>query len=112
MHGADLVGVRVADAAEEVGIREARFSVWFSLRRRAAKARELRAQDLHSAGIERLELAAPRRRWMLARFFVLASVRMRVPLSKSNAASPTLPGMGAPAGFHLKRPATMRWITR
>ncbi len=47
-----------------------------------------------------------------ARFLVPCSVRMRVPSSKSQAASPTFLGMAAPfPSFHCSRPATMRWMT-
>src|SRR5205807_2119472 len=38
-----------------------------------------------------------------------ASVRSKVPAGKSNAASPSRPGITAPGGFHRNRPAIMRW---
>ena len=55
--------------------------------------------------------AAPRTRYSEARFLGLASVNITVPCSKSNAASPILPGTLVPAGFQRSRPAIIRWIT-
>src|SRR5437899_638003 len=49
---------------------------------------------------------------MAARFFVPASVSVSVPVEKSKAARPTLPGTLAPAGFQCSRPAIIRWMTR
>src|SRR5262245_60312219 len=49
---------------------------------------------------------------MAACRLVPASVRIKVPLSKSMARSPTLPGTFAPRSCQRKRPAIIKWITR
>src|SRR5919108_6516645 len=48
---------------------------------------------------------------MAARFFVPASVIRSVPVEKSRAATPILPGTFAPLGFQCSRPAIIRWMT-
>ena len=48
---------------------------------------------------------------MAARRFDPASVRVTVPVEKSSAASPILPGSFAPASFQCSRPAIIRWMS-
>ena len=75
-------------------------------------ARQQRGSELVEVGVQRLEAAAvelrerrlARTRWIDARFFGLASVSSSVPFSKSNAASPILPGSAWPAFLPVQAP--------
>ena len=55
---------------------------------------------------------SPRTRCIEARRFEPASVSSNVPLEKSNAARPTLPGTFVPGSFQRNRPAIIKWMTR
>ena len=102
----DLVGVGVADAAEDARVGE-----------RALERVVLATEAAANCGARRLAAARARRdrarrapparapRASEARFFDDASVRISVPVGKSKAARPTLPGILAPrAGLPLEPP--------
>ena len=110
----DLVGVGVADAAEEARIGEGALErVALAREGLAELPRRVAPSDLEAAAIERCEPG-----------LALHDVQRRPPLGarlgehqrprqpKSNAASPIRPGSGAPAGRRCRRPAIIRWMTR
>ena len=101
----DLVGVGVADAAEEARIgQRALERVVLARAARRGSRRDRRRTPRARRG--RARRARPRRApgGATARRFVPASVSIRVPVEKSNAASPILPGSFAPALLPVQPP--------
>src|SRR5262245_18017825 len=90
----------------------ARFRVWLSRDSAARKALRSHSRTSIPPRAKAASPSSPATRCREARFFDPASVRSSVPVSKSNAASPSLPGIFAPGAFQCSRPAIMRWITR
>ena len=94
-----------------VGSVSARLSVWLSVVSAARNSSRLAVSGSRPPGSCSASAPAPRTRWMAARFFVPASVMTSVPVLKSKAATPILPGGRAPAAFQCRRPAIIRWMT-
>ncbi len=90
----------------------ARLSVWFSRRSASTNAARVASSGSSPPRANCPSPVSPRTRWSEARFFELASVISSVPVEKSNAASPTLPGTFAPRAPQRKRPAIIKWKTR
>ena len=114
----DLVRVRVADAAEHARIGEGplqRAVLETEPRRKFVPGRR---QYFEAARSCSASAVSPCTTWSAARFFVLASVSIRVPLLKSNVAK-TVFGLTASAfgpyppspGTHRNRPEIIRWMT-
>ena len=77
----DLVGVGVADAAEQVRIGERALErVVLAARARSANAASVAVEHLEPAGSCAASAASPRTTWSDARFFVPASVSSSVPV--------------------------------
>jgi hypothetical protein len=94
-----------------VGSVNARLMVWFS-RVSASRNWSLVASGTSSPPRSWARSArAPATTWIDARFLVPSSVKRRVPVGKSNAASPRRFGMWASGSRHRSRPAIIRWIT-
>ena len=89
-----------------------RLSVWFSATSARPNAARSASSTSRPPGSSARSAASPRTASSDARRFVPASVISSVPVEKSNAARPILPGGLAPAARHCSRPAIMRWITR
>ena len=82
---------------KSVGSVSARFSVWFSLSRRAENASSVASSGSRPPGSSAASASSPATSLIHARFFGLASVRRSVPESKSSERRPIFFGMGAPA---------------
>jgi len=87
---------------------KARFNVWLSRASAARKLARSLSRTSRPPGSCARNATSSRTKWSEARFLELASVTSSVPLSKSNAASPTLPTSLAPRGRHRSRPAIIR----
>jgi len=88
----------------------ARLTVWFS---RTSASRKTSMPASSGSMPPRSSDTSPSRpcsRCSDARRFDPASVRISVPVSKSNAARPNFPGTFAPGASQRKRPAIIRWI--
>ena len=109
----DLVGVRVADAAEEARVgQRALERVVLARERRGERVERRRQRRRGRRDRARPSAALPRTTWSDARCFDPASVNVSVPCSKSNAARSTVRGTAAPGGLQWSRPAIIRWRTR
>ena len=99
---------------KSVGSVSARFSVWFSLVRRAANASRDRLEHLEAAGVERGERLAPRdephpRALLRARLGEEERPGVEVEGEETDL---LWNGTAASPAFHRSRPAIMRWRTR
>ena len=109
----DFIRVGVADAAENVRVGQGALERVVLAREPLGERRQCRVEHFEPTGIERAELRSPRRSMCSdACRRDPASVRIAEPVGKSNAASPTLPGIAAPRSRHRSRPAIIRCSTR
>ena len=109
----DLVGVGVADAAEEARIGQRALEVWFSRDERVRRTRRASPSGRRGRrGRARRARLRPATRCSDARRFLPASVSSERAVSNSNEGERVRRRLACPARSQRRRPAIIRWTTR